>query len=544
MSQNDRTPSWHAASVERAISLLDTKPAGLSSREAARRLERHGPNRLPEGRKRTTFQRLGAQLNNLLIQVLIAAALLSLLMGHLVDALVILLVVIVNTGVGFVQEGRAEQALEAIRAMIDPRASVLREGRRLTTSADKVVPGDIVLIEAGDRVPADLRLIRASSLKIQEAVLTGESIAIEKGIDPSPVEVPLGDRQAMAYSGTFVAAGQGAGIAVATGTQTELGQISTMVGAVETLETPLTRQVKRFARQLTVVILGAAALAFLFAVQFRSYALDEAMMLVVGLAVAAIPEGLPAIMTITLAIGVQRMARRHAIIRRLPAVETLGSVSIICSDKTGTLTRNEMTATTLLTAEGEVAVPGVGYAPSTLIDLSGAAVKLVEAALLCNDAELRKAGDSWIADGDPMEGALVTLAMKAGFDPAAERSRSPRIQEIPFDSAQRLMATLHSGAIYIKVRPSACLRCAIASGAMVRMCRSIGRVGNGMPTASPRADSVFSHSPSSPLRRRRSRLLTWRRAPCCSALSASSTRRGKKHGRRSQTATLPAYASQ
>jgi calcium-translocating P-type ATPase len=315
------------------------------------------------------------------------------------------------------------------------------------------VPGDIVLIEAGDRVPADLRLIRASSLKIQEAVLTGESIAVEKDIDPSPMEVPLGDREAMAYSGTFVAAGQGAGIAVATGPQTELGQISTMVGAVETLETPLTRQVKRFARQLTVVILGVAALAFLFAVQFRGYALDEAMMLVVGLAVAAIPEGLPAIMTITLAIGVQRMAGRHAIIRRLPAVETLGSVSIICSDKTGTLTRNEMTAATVVTAEGEATIPGVGYTPDPRIDLSEAAVKLAEAAMLCNDAELRQVDDTWIADGDPMEGALVTLAMKAGFDPVAERSRSPRLNEIPFDSVHRFMATLHSGAIYIKGAP-------------------------------------------------------------------------------------------
>jgi calcium-translocating P-type ATPase len=385
--------------------------------------------------------------------VLIAASILSLLIGHAVDALVIMLVVIVNTGVGLVQEGRAEKALAAIRAMIDPRASVMREGRRLTVAADEVVPGDIVLIEAGDRVPADLRLIRASSLKIQEAILTGESMAVEKSVEPGPEDAPLGDRHAMAYSGTFVAAGQGVGVAVATSAKTELGRISTMVGAVETLETPLTRQMQRFARQLTIVILGVAALAFLFAVQFRGYALDDAMMLVVGLAVAAIPEGLPAIMTITLAIGVQRMAGRNAIIRRLPAVETLGSVSIICSDKTGTLTRNEMTATTVLTAEGEMAVPGVGYSPDARLNLSGAAETLAVAALLCNDAELRQVGDSWIADGDPMEGALVTLAMKSGLDPAAERNRSPRLDEIPFDSAHRFMATLHKGSIYVKGAP-------------------------------------------------------------------------------------------
>jgi calcium-translocating P-type ATPase len=453
MSQDQHTCSWHAASVDRTVSLLGTQPEGLSSDEASRRLDRHGPNQLPEGRRRTLLQRLGAQLNNLLIQVLIAASLLSLLIGHAVDALVILVVVIVNTAIGLVQEGRAEKALEAIRAMIDPRASVVREGRRLTIGAGEVVPGDIVLIEAGDRVPADLRLIRASSLKIQEAVLTGESVAVEKDVAPSPEHAPLGDRHAMAYSGTFIAAGQGAGVAVATGAETELGRVSTMVGAVETLETPLTRQMQRFARQLTIVILGVAAVAFFFAVQFRGYALDEAMMLVVGLAVAAIPEGLPAIMTITLAIGVQRMAGRHAIIRRLPAVETLGSVSIICSDKTGTLTRNEMTATTVLTADDEVAIPGVGYSPDARIDLSGAAEKLAEAALLCNDAELRQSGDAWIADGDPMEGALVTLAMKAGLDPAAERNRSPRLHEIPFDSANRFMATLHQGAIYVKGAP-------------------------------------------------------------------------------------------
>jgi calcium-translocating P-type ATPase len=421
--------------------------------EAERRLNAGGPNRLPAGRRRTALQRLGAQLNNLLIRVLIAAAFLSLLMDHAVDALVIGLVVIVNTAVGFIQEGRAEQALEAIRAMIDPKASVVRGGRRMTVAADAVVPGDIVLVEAGARVPADLRLIRASSLKVQEAVLTGESVAVDKGIEPSSEDAALGDRDAMAYSGTFVAAGQGAGVVVATGADTELGRISTMVGAVETLETPLTRQMHRFARQLTVIILGVAAVAFLFATQLRGYGFEEAFMLVVGLAVAAIPEGLPAIMTVTLAIGVQRMAGRNAIIRRLPAVETLGSVSIIFSDKTGTLTRNEMTVTTVLTAEGETAVGGVGYAADSPFEAAGVTEELARAGLLCNDAELHEAAGSWIVDGDPMEGALLTLALKAGLDPAAERRQAPRLHEIPFDSAHRFMATLHWGQAYIKGAP-------------------------------------------------------------------------------------------
>jgi calcium-translocating P-type ATPase len=444
---------WHAISADAALAELGARRDGLSEGEAGERLRLHGPNRLPEGRRRSALQRLLAQLDNLLIQVLIGAALLSLLMDHPLDALVILLVVIVNTSVGFVQEGRAERALEAIRGMIDPKASVVRGGRRLTIPADEVVPGDIVLVEAGDRVPADLRLIRASSLKVEEAVLTGESVAVDKGIDPVAEDAPLGDRRSMAFSGTFVAAGQGAGVAVATGGGTELGRISTMVGEVQTLETPLTRQMKRFARQLTFIILGVAALAFFFAIEVRGWDFDDAFMLVVGLAVAAIPEGLPAIMTITLAIGVQRMAGRNAIIRRLPAVETLGSVSIICSDKTGTLTRNEMTATGIVTAAGELRVPGVGYAPDAAIDLDGAAAELAKAALLCNDAELRQADGAWIVDGDPMEGALVTLAMKAGLDPAAERRRAPRLHEIPFDSAHRFMATLHWGSAYVKGAP-------------------------------------------------------------------------------------------
>lgn len=444
---------WHSEPADRALDRLGTRADGLDSEDAAVRLERHGPNRLPEGRRRSTSERITAHLKNLLILVLIAAALVSLLMGHVVDAAVILAVVVVNTAIGFIQEGRAERALDAIRAMIDPSASVIRGGRRLTVPAHEVVPGDIVLIEAGDRVPADLRLIRASSLKVQEAALTGESVAVEKSVEPTDEKAPLGDRRSMAYSGTFVAAGQGAGVAAATGADTELGRISAMVGAVRTLETPLTRQMSGFGRQLTLIILGVAAVAFAFAVGLRGFDAAEGFMLMVGLFVAAIPEGLPAIMTITLAVGVQRMAGRNAIIRRLPAVETLGSVSIVCTDKTGTLTRNEMTATTILTPEGEVDVGGVGYAPDVPIEVGGAAVELVRAGLLCNDAELRKTEDGWRVDGDPMEGALVTLAMKAGLDPAFERRQDPRLHEIPFDSEHRFMATLHRGAAYVKGAP-------------------------------------------------------------------------------------------
>ncbi len=445
---------WHATEVEAAFRLLGSGAEGLSAAEAERRLVEEGPNRLPEGPGRSALQRFLLQFHNLLIYILLAAALVSFALGHVLDALVILGVVLANAAIGFVQEGRAEQALAAIKGMIDPQASVVREGRRLTLPAEQIVRGDLVLIEAGDRVPADLRLLKARALRLDEAILTGESVPVEKSTPPVKSEAALGDRSSMAYSGTFVAAGQGVGVAVGTGIGTELGRISKLLGAVETLKTPLVQQMASFARQLTLVILGASALAFLYAWLVGGVALDEAFMAVVGLAVAAIPEGLPAIMTITLAIGVQRMAARHAIIRRLPAVETLGAVSVICSDKTGTLTRNEMVARSLTTAGDRLEIAGVGYEPKGCfsgragpLDPAGdlVAMELVRAAALCNDAEVRQASGTWICDGDPMEGALVALAAKAGVEVAGLRAGYHRLDEIPFDAQHRFMATLHGG---------------------------------------------------------------------------------------------------
>jgi magnesium-transporting ATPase (P-type) len=444
--------NWHALPADAALEALRVTPEGLSAAEAAARADTFGPNRLPRAAKRGPLLRLLAQFHNLLIYVLLGASGLAALLGHGIDAGVILAVVLVNAVIGFIQEGRAESALEAIQSMIDPKASVLRDGRRITVPADSIVPGDIVLIEAGDRVPADLRLLRCRNLRIEEAVLTGESVAVEKHAAPVPGNAELGDRASMAFSGTFVAAGQGSGVAIGTGAATELGRISTLIGTVESLQTPLIRQMDRFAAQLTVVILAVSALTFLFALLVRSYAPADAFMTVVGLAVAAIPEGLPAIMTITLAIGVQRMAARNAIIRRLPAVETLGSVSVICSDKTGTLTRNEMTVQAIAIAEAEFEVSGVGYDPGGTFHSNGQRLdpatdaqllELVRAALLCNDAELRQVDGAWRVDGDPMEGALVALARKAGFDAPLVRKQLPRTDEIPFDSAHRFMATLH-----------------------------------------------------------------------------------------------------
>ncbi len=443
---------WHTKSAKDVLTALDSSPSGLTGREWEARKELFGPNQLPKGPRRTALGRLLAQCNNLLIYVLLVAAGLAASIGHLVDAGVVLAVVVVNVVIGFVQEGRAESALEAIRSMIDPRASVLRDGHRGVIAAEDIVPGDLVLLEPGDRVPADLRLVKARNLRIDEAALTGESVPVDKSTQPVPAGAPLADRTSMAFSGTFVAAGTGTGVAVATGAESELGRISTLVGTVETLTTPLLRQMHVFARKLTAIILVVSAAVFAFAVFVRDYDWAEAFMVMIGLAVAAIPEGLPAVMTIALAIGVQRMAARNAIIRRLPAVETLGSVSVICSDKTGTLTRNEMTVRTVLTAAERFEISGVGYRPEGDFAMDGNAVdptghpalrEAARAAILCNDAELRHSDGKWQVLGDPMEGALASFGAKAGYDSDLLRRQLPRTDEIPFDTQHKFMATLH-----------------------------------------------------------------------------------------------------
>ena len=455
---------WHALGGDVALEALHARHGGLDSTEAAARLASFGPNRLPRSAGRSPLVRFLLQFNDVLIYVLLAAAVLSAALAHWVDAAVVVAVTVVNAIIGFLQEGRAERALEAISGMVEPRATVLRDGHRATIQADSVVPGDVVLLEAGTRVPADIRLLRARGLRIDEAALTGESVPADKTPAPTDVHAPLGDRQAMAFSGTFVTGGQGFGVVVATGARTELGRIGTLLGAVRSLQTPLIRQMDRFAQQLTIGILVLSGLVLLLARFGRGYDLGDAFMVVVGLTVSAIPEGLPAIMTITLAIGVQRMAARHAIIRRLPAAETLGSVSVICSDKTGTLTRNEMAARSVVNGAGEYEVTGAGRTPDGGFRMSGAdidasrdpvLIELTRAGLLCNDAELRQIDGDWRPDGDPMEVALVTLAMKAGMDPALVRKQLPRSDEIPFDAQHRFMATLHhshDGAAFILVK--------------------------------------------------------------------------------------------
>ncbi len=448
------TPPFHALSTEEVELALATDRHGLTDQEAARRLAELGPNRLTEPPPPSPLVRFAAQFRNLLILVLLGAAAVTLLLGHWIDAAVIVGVVLANAVIGFVQEGRAEEAIGAIRKMLAPKASVIRGGARRTVDADRLVVGDLVLLEAGDRVPADIRLTGSRNLQIDEAALTGESVPVAKSPDAVDVETPLAGRRSLAFSGTLVLTGQGQGIVVATGDETEMGRIGTLVAGVRSLETPLLRQMNAFSRQLTVVILALAAGLFAFAVGVGGYPIEEAFLAIIGVAVAAIPEGLPAVLTITLAIGVRRMAQRNAIIRRLPAVETLGSVSVICTDKTGTLTRNEMTVRSVAVGDESLRVTGVGYDPKGQLvasqgemiagtDGGRTVMDLALAAVLCNDASLHRSGEAWTAHGDPMEAALLVLGIKAGLDPEAARQRHRRLDAIPFEAEQRYMATLN-----------------------------------------------------------------------------------------------------
>ncbi|SFN56156.1 plasma-membrane calcium-translocating P-type ATPase [Formivibrio citricus] len=440
---------WHSQSPEDALEKHATTEGGLSAGEAAKRLASHGPNRLTPPKKRSAWLRFLLQFHNVLIYVLLGAASVTAMLGRPVDTLIIFGVVFINAVIGFIQEGKAEKSLDAIRNMLSQRATVMRDGRRQEIDAAEVVPGDIVLLASGDKVPADLRLVETRSLRIEEAALTGESEPVEKSPEAVPDKAPIGDRTCMAYSGTLVVFGQGRGVVTATGDATEIGRIGRLLAEVDTVETPLLKQMSVFGHWLTGGIVVLAGFTLLFGMLVHGQPAGEMFLAAVGLAVAAIPEGLPAIMTITLAIGVQRMAGRNAIIRRMPAVETLGAVTTICSDKTGTLTKNEMTVQRLVTAEQAIEVTGVGYAPHGGFVSDGKDVDpaeltdLARIALLCNDATLREHEGEWKLEGDPTEGALLTLAFKAGLNPHLEAERLPRVDVIPFESDHRFMATLH-----------------------------------------------------------------------------------------------------
>ncbi|NUJ81181.1 HAD-IC family P-type ATPase [Methylocystis sp. FS] len=458
---------YWAIGADAALERLGVTRLGLSEAEAQRRLAVHGPNRLPAGRRRSALMRFALQFHNVLIYVLLAASFVTALMQHWIDTAVIVAVVVINAIIGFIQEGKAEEAMEAVRNMLSLHATVIRDGQRVVIDATDVAPGDIVYVQSGDKIPADIRLIRVKSLKVQESALTGESLPVDK--DPAPVmaDVPLGDRAPMAYSGTVVTYGQGTGVVVATGAATEIGRINAMLSEVETLTTPLLQRMDEFARWLTVVILVVCAAVFAFGALVWNFDAGEMFMAAVGLAVSAIPEGLPAIITITLAIGVERMARRKAIIRQLPAVETLGAVSTICSDKTGTLTLNELIVRSIVISGGVYDTTGSGYDPHGGFLRNGKDVVVREdihltAALrplaLCNDAVLREKDGTWSVEGDPTEGALLAAAVKGGVNLEKLALELPRTDEIPFESQHRFMATLHhdhegAGYIFVKGAP-------------------------------------------------------------------------------------------
>jgi magnesium-transporting ATPase (P-type) len=447
----------HTLPAESVLEELSAGVSGLSTSGSAQRLLIAGHNRLPEAPRAGPLQRFLRQFNNLLILILIAAAGITALLGHMLDTVVILFVVLVNTVLGFVQEGKAEKAIAAIRDMLAPRATVMRDGERKTVDAQELVPGDLVLLEAGDKVPADLRLVEVNTLTVQEAVLTGESLAVEKSTDPVSLAAAIGDRSCMAFSGTMVSTGQGTGIVVATGANTELGRISHLLSDVEQLSTPLLKQIAHLSRWLTGFILLAALMILAWGYHVQGMPFAELFVIVVGLSVASIPEGLPAVLTVTMAISVQAMARRNAIVRKLPAIETLGSISVICSDKTGTLTRNEMMVASVVMTDLMLEVTGDGYAPAGEILHNGKSVErgaekgagwLVEqlalAAVLCNDAVLQQQpGGHWQVMGDPMEAALLALAAKAGLNEPSVKSAWPRLNSLLFDARHRYMATLH-----------------------------------------------------------------------------------------------------
>lgn len=458
---------WHACDLNTTLRILETQLTGLSETEAKDRLKRYGWNTIKPTSLRGIVVRFAEQLNHLLIYVLLSAAIISGILKHWIDMSVILGVIVIDAIIGIVQEGKAEKALSAIKHMLSLHASIIRENQYKKILAKNLVPGDLVSLKSGDKVPADLRLIKTKSLQIQEAVLTGESLAVEKSTEPVPPDTELGNRRSMAYSGTYVTYGKGLGVVVATGYKTEVGRISTILSEIPAIATPLLHKMDIFSRWLTVIILTIASATFIFGVFVRGYQVNDMFMAAVGLAVAAIPEGLPAIITITLAIGVTHMARRSAIIRHLPAVETLGSVTVICTDKTGTLTPNELAVESVITTQHHFNVTGAGYGINGDIHLNhqiidpvnySDLIEAIHAAILCNDAVLTEHKGEMQLYGTPIDGALLSLGLKANKNPKLHQITYPVTDIIPFESEHKLMASLHhdkdgNGFIYVKGAP-------------------------------------------------------------------------------------------
>ncbi len=455
MQDNAKKPDstrWHSSSAQDVMTELETSLSGLNDREAAERLQKYGSNALLRKGNDSPWLIFWRQINNPIGWLLISAGALAVGLQKVTDSLVVFGAVIVNAIIGFIQEYRAGKAIEALAAMLPEFTTALRDGQSISVPAENLVPGDLVTLQSGDKVPADLRLIRVKNLLVEEAALTGESLPVAKKSDAVAQDSPLGDRFGMAYSGTLVLQGTATGVVVTTGGATELGRINALLNQTGQMETPLTRQLAKVSSGITVAVVVVVAVLISFGIWVKDAPLGDSLMVAVSLAVAAIPEGLPAVITICLAIGVRRMADRHAVVRHLPAVETLGSTTIICSDKTGTLTRNEMTVQVAWLGGQEYRFSGIGYAPvgeierdgARLTELPAALHDLLTIAILCNDAALRLEQNIWTITGDPTEAAMLSAAEKADLSSQDFRAHHARLDVIPFESDSKFMATLNA----------------------------------------------------------------------------------------------------
>lgn len=470
---NEESGQWHAVEFNQVLDNMESSLSGLKTNEAKKRLLKFGRNQINRKKKDGALKLLWRQINNPLIWVLIGSSTLATVLGKITDGLVVLSVVVVNTIIGFIQEFKAGKAIEALSDMVPENTTVLRDGQLVTIPVSEIVPGDIVQLAAGDRVPADMRLIHQKNLQVEEAALTGESVPSQKTIEAVNMDAVIGDRKCMVFSGTLVVSGTATAVVVATGMNTEIGKISDMLSETVDLETPLTKKLAVIGKYLTIGIV-AITIVIMIIGTYRALgegvllwtALKDSLIFAIALAVGAIPEGLPAVVTIALAIGVQRMAKRKAIIRKLPAVETLGSTTVICSDKTGTLTRNEMTVNELWNCNHSIQLSGVGYNLAGAFMINGFELKklpddikiLLKNAVLCSDANIIFEGKEYSISGDPTEVALVVAATKAGIDIEGIRQIHTRKDVIPFDSEKQYMATLNDNNIIIKGAPEVILK--------------------------------------------------------------------------------------
>ncbi len=448
---------WHSIEIDGVLTALETAREGISDEEAAKRLQEYGPNELKEEKKQQWYHILWEQFTSLLVIVLIVSAAVS---GYLAwregeamtDMYVILLIVVMNGILGFVQEYKAEKAVEALKAMVSPRVLVLRGGKEQSIDSKDLVPGDIVLLEAGSRVPADSRLIEAANLEVDEAALTGESRSVGKRITPVNQDAGIGDQKNMVFMGTVVTNGRAVAVVAETGMNSQFGKIAGMVQSIDVEPPPLTKKMDKLGRQLIGISLVLTAFVFFVLWFVHDRPLDQVFMTSISLAVSAIPEGLPAVLTITLALGTSRIAKQKAIVRRLASIETLGSTTVICSDKTGTLTRNEMTVTRLHSANRTIDVTGSGYRPQGAFEEKGVEINsredpqlelLLRISSLNNDSHIQQSNGNWVCFGDPTEGAFIVAAEKAGMGNKALNAEYPRVSEIPFDSTRKRMTTVH-----------------------------------------------------------------------------------------------------